>query len=215
MQVVQKQGGTPKGMKRDIALANQISTESETTTLTEYRNIIPVKLEIKEFSDKPNALYVVVSLEGIKKDEVVEVRGTVNGVAQISRSSVISIPDSVEKINPTGENSEKERITIAAPISISGVRYYMGVMVQRDINSQRLYLHDVIEDVVLLEEKEETSNTTSADLSSTGADERGTLFMTSIIQKALFGNPSDENSEKISRSISSASFSARLRTRLA
>ena len=202
-------------MKRDIALANQISTESETTTLTEYRNIIPVKLEIKEFSDKPNALYVVVSLEGIKKDEVVEVRGTVNGVAQISRSSVISIPDSVEKINPTGENSEKERITIAAPISISGVRYYMGVMVQRDINSQRLYLHDVIEDVVLLEEKEETSNTTSADLSSTGADERGTLFMTSIIQKALFGNPSDENSEKISRSISSASFSARLRTRLA
>ena len=29
--------------------------------------IIPVKLEIKEFSDKENALYVAVALEGIKK----------------------------------------------------------------------------------------------------------------------------------------------------
>ena len=67
-------------------------------------NIVPVKLEIKEFSDKKNALYVAIALEGIKKDEVIKQGNTENGVTQSSRSSTISLADLFEKINPGDES---------------------------------------------------------------------------------------------------------------
>ena len=35
-------------------------------------SIVPVKLEIKEFSDKENTLYVAIALESIKKNEIVK-----------------------------------------------------------------------------------------------------------------------------------------------
>lgn len=63
-------------------------------------NIISVKLEIKEFNDKPNTLYVAVSLESIKKTEVSKQGTTENGVAQNSRSVTYSICDLFKKINP-------------------------------------------------------------------------------------------------------------------
>ena len=79
----------------------------------------------------------------------------------------------------------------------------MGVMVQRDINSQCLYLHDVIEDVVLLEEKEEpsTRRTLHADV-NTRKGANGELFIDSIPDSVEKINPTGENSEKISRSVS-------------
>jgi hypothetical protein len=64
-------------------------------------NIVPVKLEIKEFVDKDNTLYVAIALESIKKDEVVKQGNTENGVTQNSRSSTIKIADLFSKINPS------------------------------------------------------------------------------------------------------------------
>ena len=62
--------------------------------------IIPIKLEVKEFRDKQNTLYVAISLEAIKKTEVSKQGTTENSVAQNSRSVTIIIPDIFSKINP-------------------------------------------------------------------------------------------------------------------
>lgn len=62
--------------------------------------VIPVKLEVKEFLDKRNSLHVAIALESIKKDEVVMEGDTSKGVTQATRSSVISIPRLLSKINP-------------------------------------------------------------------------------------------------------------------
>lgn len=67
-------------------------------------NIVPVKLEIKEFFDKKNSLYVAIALESIKRDEVVKQGNTETGVTQSSRSSVIRIADLFSKINPSDES---------------------------------------------------------------------------------------------------------------
>lgn len=40
--------------------------------------------------------------------------------------------------------NDVERIVVAAPIKIGEVDYYMGVMLQRDTQNQRLYLHNVV-----------------------------------------------------------------------
>lgn len=64
-------------------------------------SVVPVKLEIKKFKDKQNALYVAISLEKIKKTEVWKQGNTENGVTQNSRSVNISISKIFEKINPS------------------------------------------------------------------------------------------------------------------
>ena len=53
--------------------------------------------------DKENTLCVAISLESIKKDEVVKQGNTETGVTQSSRSSVISVADLFAKINPIDE----------------------------------------------------------------------------------------------------------------
>lgn len=68
---------------------------------------IPVKLEIKEFNDKQNKLYVAIALDGIKKTEVSKQGTTEIGVAQSSRSVNISILDLMKKINPSNTNFTK------------------------------------------------------------------------------------------------------------
>lgn len=89
-------------------------------------------------------------------------------------------------------NGNYDRIVVAAPITIAGQEYYMGVMLQRDNKSQRLYLHDVIT-------KEKASIHESEHLSSNRvADETDSLFMTSILQKAVLVNSkSTQDSEDI------------------
>ena len=66
--------------------------------------IIPVKLEIKEFSDKNNVLYVAVALKSIKKDKVVTEGNTDNGVTQAARLSNINITNLLEKNNSEDVN---------------------------------------------------------------------------------------------------------------
>lgn len=69
--------------------------------------IVPVKLEVKEFNDKNNTLYVAIALESIKKDEVVKKGNTTKGVTQFSRSSKISLTDLFRKINTSDESFVK------------------------------------------------------------------------------------------------------------
>lgn len=63
--------------------------------------VVPVKLEIKEFKDKTNGLYVAIALEKVKATEVSKQGNTENGVTQNSRSVAnISIAQLFKKINP-------------------------------------------------------------------------------------------------------------------
>ena len=66
--------------------------------------IVPIKLEIKQFKDKPNALYVAISLNKIKMTEVSGQGNTETGVTQGSRSVTISIADIFKKINPSDKS---------------------------------------------------------------------------------------------------------------
>ncbi len=62
-------------------------------------DIVPVKLEIKEFFDKPNRLYVAVALESIEKDRVVSM-GVPNNRSHVRTSPVnISISKIFENVN--------------------------------------------------------------------------------------------------------------------
>ena len=69
--------------------------------------IVPVKLEVKEFKDKQNTLYVAISLQTIKKTEVSKQGTTENGVAQGSRSVTINVADLMRKVNPLDTNFTK------------------------------------------------------------------------------------------------------------
>lgn len=62
-------------------------------------SLVPVKLEIKQFSDKPNKLYVAITSDKIKMTEVWKQGNTDNGVTQNSRSVNISISYLFKKIN--------------------------------------------------------------------------------------------------------------------
>ena len=72
------------------------------------QRIIPVKLEIKEFSDKENTLHIAIALESFevtKKDGSIKKEDAENGVAQhFSVPSNISIANFFEKINPLDED---------------------------------------------------------------------------------------------------------------
>ena len=87
-------------------------------------------------------------------------------------------------------NSDVHRIVVCAPIKIGEVPYYMGVMLQRDTKTQRLYLHNVAIE-------KEASVISQADLLTTGADESNDyLFITSILQNALSVKYQNPNSVK-------------------
>ncbi len=80
-------------------------------------------------------------------------------------------------------NGNYTRIIIAAPITIKSEAYYMGVMLQRDHQSQRLYLHDVIT------EKEASILSNEHPITNGGVQKGESFYMTSILQKALLVNP--------------------------
>ena len=79
------------------------------------------------------------------------------------------------------------RIIVAAPITITGEKFYMGVMVQKDKQSSRMYLHDVITEKATLS----LSNGANRQ-NSEGIRDEGHLFITSILQKRLNVNRLDE-----------------------
>ena len=90
------------GYKADNTLENVYVLAS---AFVDGENILPVKLEIKKFSDKENTLYVAIALENIKKDEIVKQEVATDGVAQqYSPSSNISIAQFFKKINTKDES---------------------------------------------------------------------------------------------------------------
>lgn len=91
-----------KGYKKDLTLKNVYVL---TSAFVDKNDIIPVKLEIKEFKDKKSTLYVAIALESINKDEVVtQGSAAKNGAKQYARSSTISISDFFKKINPSDKS---------------------------------------------------------------------------------------------------------------
>lgn len=93
------------GYKMDPTLTDVVVMAS---VFEDGERIIPVKLEVKEFSDKQNKLYVAITLQGIKKEEIVTQGDTAqNSVTQDAPSSVISIAQFFEKINPQEKNFTK------------------------------------------------------------------------------------------------------------
>ena len=94
-----------EGYKADSALKNVYVLAS---AFVDGENIIPVKLEVKEFSDKENTLHVAIALESIKKDGIVKQEVAKDGVArQYSPPSDISISEYFQKINPSDESFYK------------------------------------------------------------------------------------------------------------
>ena len=90
-------------------------------------SIVPVKLEIKEFSDKENTLYVAIALESIKKNEIVKQEVATNGVArQYSPSSDISISEYFQKINRFEKRTEFLRRNLLQKKPLQILRILLG-----------------------------------------------------------------------------------------
>lgn len=90
-----------EGYKVDLTLKEVYVLAS---AFEDGNDIIPVKLEVKEFSDKKNTLYIAIALESIKKDEIVGQGNTENGVTQYPTSFDISIADLLKNVNPLDKN---------------------------------------------------------------------------------------------------------------
>ena len=106
-----------------------------------------------------------------------------HGITAEKLASLEAIPDVLKNgeviFAETKPDSDVERIVVCAPITIGNEPYYMGVMLQRDSQMQRLYLHNVVIE-------KEMPGTSQADLLTTGAlEDTRHLFMTSILQKAV------------------------------
>lgn len=92
------------GYKVDPTLKNMYVLVS---AFQDGENITPVKLEIKEFSDKPNTLYVAIALDSIRSDKIgnkksgIATEGnTVSGVTQSAPPLTISLADLFANVNP-------------------------------------------------------------------------------------------------------------------
>ena len=119
-----------------------------------------------------------------------------HGITAEKLASIEAIPDVIQHgvvIDTITKNAggNLERIVIGAPIEIGKDRYYMGVMLQRDTKTQRLYIHDVITE-------KETSTRIEKHLNTTGSvDTNQNLFITSILQKAIdVKNPGEFSQKK-------------------
>lgn len=107
-----------------------------------------------------------------------------HGLTERKIQAFAAIPEVIKNGKVIFINSKgSERVVVAAPITIAGEKYYMGVMLKRNAESQRLYIHDVIT------EKEATvSNKTGAGTPEHNRDlhrDTENLFLTSILQRAL------------------------------
>ncbi len=109
-----------------------------------------------------------------------------HGLTKLKVVSYAAVPNVIQNgkvidYKPDYEGRPYDRITIAAPITIGDESYFAGVMVQRDQNTQRFYIHDVIT------EKEARTPFTTGLSAKNGEDTRGAqrLYITNIIRNAL------------------------------
>ena len=105
-----------------------------------------------------------------------------HGITAEKIASIEAIPAVIEQgkvIFHKAKEGGVERIVVCAPIKIGGADYYMGVMLQRDAQTQYLYLHNV----AIEKEAQIASETHRLTTGVTESDSR--LFITSILQKAI------------------------------
>ncbi len=174
---------------------SDVDTESNMQELAKMSSVYNVKSEkLEKTGKKPSELFsdffdslgnsvyvkqfgdIALSKSSVKS----EIR---HGITAEKIASIEAIPTVLKQgkiiFAERKSGSDVERIVVCAPIKIGEKPYYMGVMLQRDTQNQRLYLHNVIIE-------EEMSNASQADLLTTGAlEENEHLSMTNILQKAL------------------------------
>ena len=116
----------------------------------------------------------------------------------LTREKIVSF-GAIQKVLASGkvidiykpDGKQYQRITIAAPIKIGTEKYYMGAMVQKDNQSNRMYLHEVITEKATL-----SFTTEPATENGEVLRDKGRLYITSILQNALKVNTSGEKSAK-------------------
>lgn len=105
-----------------------------------------------------------------------------HGLTPVKNAAYAAIPEVIQNgtvIYTIDKGHGTERIVVAAPILIGGKKYYMGVMLQRDQKSQRLYLHDVATE-------EELNASSGEHLNPTGStEENNELSTTNILRNAI------------------------------
>lgn len=105
-----------------------------------------------------------------------------HGITATKVASIEAIPSVIDKgkvIFHGKKDGGVERIVVCAPIKISNENYYMGVMLQRDAQTQYLYLHNVAIE-------KEMVNSPQTHLVTTGVNEENKhLSMTIILQNAI------------------------------
>lgn len=176
------------------SLANMESVANIGVEKLEKTGIAPKKTFTDYFESLGNNIYspefgdIELSNASVKS----EIR---HGLTSEKIASMEAIPSIIEKgkvifhKNKGERSSNVERIVVAAPIKIGTEEYYMGVMLQRDSNSQRLYLHNVASI------RKETRTTSRADsLTNWTGEEDSRLFITSILQDAINVKVNGENS---------------------
>ena len=113
-----------------------------------------------------------------------------HGITATKIASIEAIPTIIEKgkvIFHLKKDGGVERIVICAPIKIAQDNYYMGVMLQRDAQTQYLYLHNVVIEKEMLD-------TSKTHLVTTGVNEENKhLSISSILQKAINVKKNIEN----------------------
>jgi len=105
-----------------------------------------------------------------------------HGLTATKIASMEAIPDVLDKgyvIFHEKKQGDVERLVVCAPIKIADNPYYMGVMLQRDSQTQYLYLHNVVV------EKEAPESSKTHLLTSGVKEDNEHLFITSILQKAI------------------------------
>ena len=105
-----------------------------------------------------------------------------HGSTPVKVASIEAIPSVIQNgkiVEWIEKDSGLFRIVVAAPIEIGKSPYYMGVMLQRDAQNQRLYLHDVVIEKEAFELSQEH-------LDSTGPrEENENLYTSSILDKIV------------------------------
>lgn len=154
-------------------------------------NIIPVKLVVKEFIDKPNTLYVAVSLDAIKMTEVSKQGTTENGVAQNSRSVTYSIYDLFTKINPKDIDFIKyipDDLLTKEQLKVKKEYLYKSVKINKEETNSTVISNNVGRDVS--EIKLAVDDTINDGMFADGDlfDEDG-YIQQSVFEKAVKDNP--------------------------
>ncbi len=149
---------------------------------TDFFNSLGNSIETSEFGDISLGKSSVKSeiRHGITAEKI----ASIEAIPQVLRNGkVIFIGNKGDSGNGV------ERLVVAAPIKIGTNDYYMGVMLQRDPQSQKLYLHNVAI------EKEIATASINSRLTTKLVEDNDNLSITSILQNALLVKSEVEKSK--------------------